>query len=119
MTTTSSGYVGVDVSKDTLDVAVLGQQRVRQYANTQVGIAELRKAMGQLAPALIVVEATGGYERAAVLGLFEAGLPVARVSANRVRQYARAAAGQDRSVGCHEPGRVRQTRPAASVRGQK
>jgi transposase len=90
MTTTSSVYVGVDVSKDILDVAVLGQRRVRQYANTQVGIAELRKAMDQLAPAMIVVEATGGYERAVLLGLFEARLPVARVSANRVRQYARA-----------------------------
>jgi transposase len=90
MTTTSSVFVGVDVSKDTLDVAVLGQRRVRQYANTRLGIAELRKAIRQLTPALIVVEATGGYERAVLQGLFEAGLPVARVSANRVRQYARA-----------------------------
>ena len=52
MTTTSSGYVGVDVSKDTLDVAVLGQQRVRQYANTQVGIAESAKGDGAACPGL-------------------------------------------------------------------
>ena len=41
-------------------------------------------------PSLIVVEATGGYEQAVVDGLFHAGLPVARVSPQRVRQYARA-----------------------------
>ena len=43
-----------------------------------------------LKPALIVVEATGGYQRAVVLGLYEAGLPVAVVNPSRVRQYARA-----------------------------
>jgi transposase len=90
MTTTSAVYVGVDISKDSLDIAVLGQRRARQYANNRAGIAELRKAMSQLNPELIVVEATGGYERGVLQGLYEAGLPVARVSANRVRQYARA-----------------------------
>jgi transposase len=44
----------------------------------------------QVQPQLIVVEATGGYEEALVLALFEAGLPVALVSPQRVRQYARA-----------------------------
>jgi transposase len=46
--------------------------------------------MLQLSPKLIVVEATGGYEEALVLALYEAGLPVALVSPQRVRQYARA-----------------------------
>ena len=46
--------------------------------------------MNQVQPELIVVEATGGYEEALVLALFEAGLPVALVSPQRVRQYARA-----------------------------
>jgi len=90
MTTRSLTYVGIDVSKDILDVAILGEKRVNQYTNTRAGIKDLIKKMSQVTPALIVVEATGGYERAVVLGLFEAGLPVARVSANRVRQYARA-----------------------------
>jgi transposase len=90
MTTTSSAYVGVDVSKDTLDVAVLGQRRASQYANSGAGITELRKAMRRLAPEMIVVEATGGYERGVLKGLYKSGLPAARVSANRVRQYARA-----------------------------
>ena len=106
MTTTTSVYVGVDVSKDTLDVAVLGQRRARQYANTRAGIVELRRAMRQLVPELIMVEATGGYERAVLQGLYEAGLPVARVSANRVRQYARARG-------------VREACAAAALRSQK
>ena len=46
--------------------------------------------MQKLAPDLIVVEATGGYQRAVVLGMYEAGLPVAVVNPARVRQYARA-----------------------------
>jgi len=90
MTTVSRRYVGVDVSKDVLDVAILGEKRVRQYANSKAGIKELVEAMSQVTVGVIVVEATGGYERAVVQGLFAAGLPVARVNANRVRQYARA-----------------------------
>jgi len=90
MATGSKVYVGVDVSKDVLDVAILGEKRVEQYANTKAGIKDLVKAMSQVSPGVIVVEATGGYERAVVQGLFVAGLPVARVNANRVRQYARA-----------------------------
>jgi len=46
--------------------------------------------MHELEPILIVVEATGGYNRAVVMSLYEAGLPISRVNANRVRQYARA-----------------------------
>jgi len=83
-------FVGIDVSKDVLDVAVLGQRQVRQYANTRKGVGELGKVIRRVRPELIVVEATGGYERVVVKGLYAAGLPVARVSANRVRQYARA-----------------------------
>jgi transposase len=90
MTIISEGYVGIDVSKDKLDVAVLGQKTVTQTANTKKGIAKLVREMRELNPKLIVVEATGGYEEALVLALFEAGLPVALVSPQRVRQYARA-----------------------------
>jgi transposase len=83
-------YVGIDVSKDKFDVAVLGEKHTRQVANTKKGIAKLIKQMKTWPPQLIVVEASGGYEEALVLALFEAGLPVALVSPQRVRQYARA-----------------------------
>jgi transposase len=90
MTITSQIYVGIDVSKDTLDVAVLGKKPIVQFANTKKGIAKLVQHMKHLKPKHIVVEATGGYEEAQVLALFEAGLPVALVSPQRVRQYAKA-----------------------------
>ena len=90
MTTTSRAYVGIDVSKDKLDVAVLGDKTIVQVANTKKGIARFTKRMAELRPKLIVVEATGGYEEALVLALYEAGLPVALVSPQRVRQYAKA-----------------------------
>ena len=83
-------YVGIDMSKDWFDVAVLGKKQTRQFANAKKGIRNLVRWMSQLQPKLLVVEATGGYEEALVLALFEAGLPVALVSPQRVRQYARA-----------------------------
>ena len=90
MTTSSGCYVGIDVSKDRLDVAMLGEERVWQVNNTPEGIGELVQQMHQVCPELIVVEATGGYQRAVVERLFLAGLAVAVVNPARVRQFARA-----------------------------
>jgi len=90
MTTKIETYVGIDVSKDRLDLAVLEEKRIEQHANTAGGIKKLVEEMKELMPALIVVEVTGGYERAVVKALFETGLRVARVSGYRARQYARA-----------------------------
>src|SRR5215208_6171847 len=86
----TSSYVGIDVSKDRLDVAVLGEERVWQVDNTQEGIAKLVEQMQEICPEFIVVEATGGYQRAVVEALFHAGLCVAVVNPARVRQFARA-----------------------------
>lgn len=90
MPTNKEHFVGIDVAKDWFDMAVLGEENTVQLANTKSGIAKLVKRMKVLIPDLIVVEATGGYEEALVLALFEASLPVALVSPQRVRQYARA-----------------------------
>lgn len=90
MATSSETYVGIDVSKDRLDVAVLGKERVWQVDNMQAGIVCLVEQMKELQPELIVVEATGGYQRAVVEALFWAGLAVAVVNPARVRQFARA-----------------------------
>ena len=86
----TSSYAGIDVSKDKLDVGLLGEERVEQVENKQNGIASLVARMQELDPELIVVEATGGYQRAVVEALFWAGLPVAVVNPARVRQFARA-----------------------------
>ena len=90
MATSSETYVGIDVSKDRLDVAVLGEEREWQVENNQEGIAKLVKQMEEVCPELIVVEATGGYQRVVVDALLHAGLPVAVVNPARVRQFARA-----------------------------
>ena len=83
-------FVGIDVSKGSLDYAVSNAKGIDQVGNDRKGITGLIAQMRQNHPSLIVVEATGGYEQAVVDGLFEAGLPVARVSPQRVHQYARA-----------------------------
>ena len=90
MATSSETYVGIDVSKDRLDVAVLGQRQETQVENSRKGIARLVEQMLELQPELIVAEATGGYHRAVVEALFGAGLAVAVVNPARIRQFARA-----------------------------
>jgi transposase len=90
MTTSSVKFVGIDVAKEKLDIAVLGEKKASQVGNDETGITKLIKKMKMLKPTLIVVEATGGYQRVVALGLYEAGLPVAVVNPSRVRQYARA-----------------------------
>lgn len=86
----TSSYVGIDVSKDQLDVAIMGEKQEKQFNNANDGIAQLVKQMVDLQPELIVVEATGGYQRSVVDTLFHAGLCVAVVNPARVRQFARA-----------------------------
>jgi transposase len=86
----TSSYVGIDVSTDRLDVAILGEERGWQVDNTPNGIAKLVQQLEDVCPELIVVEATGGYQRAVVETLFQAGLCVAVVNPARVRQFARA-----------------------------
>jgi transposase len=86
----TSSYVGIDVSKDRLDVAVLGEECSWQVKNTPDGIVQLVEQMQEMSPELIVVEATGGYQRSVVEALFQAGLWVAVVNPARVRQFARA-----------------------------
>src|SRR5688572_9663925 len=90
MATSSEKHVGIDVSKDRLDVAVLGERQEKAVDNTSQGITQLVAWMQELQPELIVVEATGGYQRAVVEALFWAGLAVAVVNPARVRQFARA-----------------------------
>src|SRR5687767_11680656 len=90
MATSSGCYVGIDVSKNRLDVAVWGEKQEKQVNNTPEGIESFVCQMEKLCPELIVVEATGGYQRGVVEGLFAAGLAVAVVNPARVRQFARA-----------------------------
>ncbi len=79
--------VGVDVSKDHLDWAASAQSAVERIPNHAAGIRRLVKGLRELEPERIVVEATGGYERALVEALVRAGLPVVVVNPWRVRRF--------------------------------
>ena len=84
-------FVGIDVSKAFLDVALRGPgEGAWQVSHDPAGIARLIERLAPLRPALIVLEATGGYEAAAAAALAGAGLPVAVVNARQVRDFAKA-----------------------------
>ena len=83
-------YVGIDVSKATLDVALGSDGDVIQVANDDTGIAELVGRIAKAAPALVVLEATGGYEWLVAAALAGKGIPVAVVNPRQVRDFARA-----------------------------
>jgi transposase len=82
-------YVGIDVSKNKLDVAIGSDGEAWQITNDEVGHAELRRRLAEANPALIVMEASGGYEAVAAGVLWEAGLQVAVVNPAQVREFAR------------------------------
>ena len=83
-------YVGIDVSKDSLDVAVAPSGEKRQYSNNEAGMSKLLGKLLKLGPALIVMEPTGGFEALLAGALAAEGLPVAVVNARQIRDYARA-----------------------------
>ena len=71
------GYVGVDVSKDRLDMAVSSTGEIRSFGNQDADIGEATIWLRQVNPAIIVMEATGGMEVLLYVALQEANLPVA------------------------------------------
>lgn len=90
MTEASAIFVGMDVSKAQLDVAVHDPASSWRAANTDPGIAELIQQLTALNPTLIVLEATGGFELPLVAALLHARLPTVVVNPRRVRDFARA-----------------------------
>ena len=84
-----SVFVGIDVSKDTLDICLLPDKTTWKTLNNEPAIGELITQLAQNPPERIVLEATGNYEKPLLLALIKAGLPVARVNARQVRHFAR------------------------------
>jgi transposase len=90
LTEDKPAYAGIDISKDTLDVAMAGQKPA-QYANTVAGITALIKALKSLPrSARVICEPSGGYERGLLEELWAASIEVSLVNAARVRAFARA-----------------------------
>jgi transposase len=82
--------IGIDVSKDRLDVHVLPSGLVFAVARDGKGISELSARLQDLAPDIVGLEATGGFETVVAAGLGSAGLPVVVVNPAQVRAFARA-----------------------------
>ncbi len=82
--------VGIDVSKDRLDVAVRPTGEHFVVARDPQGLRELIARLTPLAPSAIALEATGGYESVVAAGLAAAGLPVVVVNPAQVRAFAQA-----------------------------
>lgn len=83
-------YVGIDVSKTRLDVAVESTGACWQVAADEAGIGDLISRLSGMRLGRVVVEATGGQESLLVAELYQAGLPVWQVNPKRVRAFARA-----------------------------
>jgi len=82
--------VGIDVSKAQLDVEIRPSGEKQSFANDKVGIKALVKWLAKIAPTLIVLEATGGYERQVTRALVSADLPAVVVNPRQVRDFAKA-----------------------------
>lgn len=83
-------FVGIDVAKDSLDVHVRPSGLAFQKANDEAGIQALVTQLAALAPAVIVLEASGGYQNSVVAALAVAGLPVAVINPRQARRFAEA-----------------------------
>ncbi len=83
-------YVGIDVSKARLDVAVRPAGEHWDVPNNPEGADDLVTTLEGLHPSLVVLESSGGYERPVVAALAAAGLPVAVVNPRQARDFAKA-----------------------------
>lgn len=86
----SKSFIGIDVSKNNLDVHILPEAMSLSYRYETKPMKTLIKKLKTYAPELVVLEATGGYEITIGIALADAGLPVAIVNPRQVRDYARA-----------------------------
>jgi transposase len=82
--------IGIDVAKATLDLHMLPAGQAHHLPNTSQGHRELRQLLPDTHSCLIVLEATGGYEREVVADLTDAGYRVAVINPKRARDFAKA-----------------------------
>lgn len=82
-------YVGVDVSKESLDIAVHPKQAPKRFKNSDTGISGAVSYVSSLAPVMVVMEATGGLEMSLAAALGASGILVAVVNPRQVRDYAK------------------------------
>jgi transposase len=82
-------YIGVDISKDSLDVAIHGVKNLMHTSNDQVGIQKVIRLAKKRSATLVCFESTGGYEMPLYIALSEAGIPVSPINPRQIRDFAR------------------------------
>ena len=82
--------IGIDVARDSLEVAIEGQPHTIQVTNDLAGHRQLLRQLQPHQPELIVLEASGGYEQVFMDAVWHAALPLVRVNPRRVRRFAQA-----------------------------
>jgi transposase len=85
-----SAFVGIDVAKDHLDVHVRPTDEVFRVSHDEAGLAALVDRLREVAPTLVVLEATGGYEVTVAVALAAGGLPLVVANPRQIRDFARA-----------------------------
>jgi transposase len=85
-----NAFVGVDVSKGSLDVAAYGTGKKWNFSNDDRGISQLLEVFKAVVPTLVVMEATGGYETPLAYALKKVAIPCAVVNPREVRDFAKA-----------------------------
>jgi len=83
-------FVGIDVAKEELEVAVFTRAETETWPNTEEGILRLVDHLKSLCPTLVVLEATGGLEMPCVGALAAEGLPVVVMNPRQIRDFAKA-----------------------------
>jgi len=83
-------FVGIDVSKSTLDVCIEPAVQTLHVAYDEAGISQMAERLKEVSPALIVIEATGGLEVRIATELASLGLPVAVINPRQARDFAKA-----------------------------
>lgn len=83
-------FIGIDVSKDQLDISIRPSGERMQFANADESIDALIQRLQPLSPTLIVLEATGRYHRLLLGRLLAAGLPAIAINPRQARDFARA-----------------------------
>ena len=83
-------YIGIDVSKEHLDVYVLEHDKHFQFTQTEQGLSGLVKTVKSFNPALVTMESTGGLENMAASLMASENIPVAIVNPRQIRDFAKA-----------------------------
>jgi transposase len=97
LTPSNDTYVGIDVAKETFDVALGSDGPVRTFSMDAKGLKQLTRFLAPVSQPVVCLEATGGYERRLVQHLHQLGVPCAVRNPLEVRCFARAARQLDKT----------------------